>query len=95
MLLAEAREHQLQVRALLCQAGEGDFFARMMDPVRVVAQVRHDVHHQFVVWPFAGVKDVHLPVKQLKELVEIDVLRVPCGDWIDHPGLAVLSIFHS
>ena len=88
MLLAEAREHQLEVGAALREARERDVLARMVEPVRVVAQVGDDVLHQLVVRLLAAVKQVDLLLQQRQELVEVDVLGVPGDDRV-HIGPAL------
>jgi len=62
----------------------------MVDLVRVFAQVRNDVQHQLVVRLLAAMKEVNLLLQQRKELVEIDVLRVPGGDRVRHGRFPVL-----
>ena len=78
----EARKHQLEIGAMRSEARERDILARMVEPVRVLAQVGDDVLHQFVVRLLAAVEEVDLLLQHAQELVEIDVLGVPGDDGI-------------
>src|SRR4030095_13381661 len=46
--------------------------------------VEHDVEHELVVRRLGRVKDVELPLEQVEELPEVDVLVVPLGKGVGH-----------
>src|SRR5690349_11616193 len=84
MLLTEAREHGLEIRAMLAQSRKRDVLPGMMEAIRILAQIADDVLHQLIVKCFAAIEEVNLSLQQGKQAVEILVLGVPHSDRIRH-----------
>ena len=60
--------YRLQVRDLFGEPRERDVLARMVEPVRVFAQVGDDVLHQLVVGRLAPVEDIQFLLQQGEQL---------------------------
>jgi hypothetical protein len=59
----------------------------MVEDVRIVRHVEHDVEHQLVIGSLALMEKIELAFQNVEKLGEVDVLRVPLGEDIGHGGL--------
>ena len=68
----------------LDEARERDVLPGMVEPVRVVAEVVHDVEEQRVVRLLTGVERGELALDEIEQAGEPDVVRVPYRDRLSH-----------
>jgi hypothetical protein len=87
VLLAQARQHQREVGAMLREPRERDVLARVVHAIGVLAQVAQDVDHQLVAGLAARVEHVDFLAEHAQQAREVFVLGMPGGDGIVHGRL--------
>ena len=84
VLLHQLIDHRLQLRVALRQTRKCHVLARMVIAIGKIAQVAHQVEHQFEVRLVVGMERRHLPLQQIEQPREVPVFGVPQVDRISH-----------
>ena len=71
VLLGEPVHDRTDAGLALRDPGEGQIFLRMMQHVRVMRHVEHDVQHQLVVGGLAAVKAVELDLEEVEQVAKL------------------------
>jgi len=88
VLLEAPGDRKSHLRIALDEARERDIFPGMVDAVRVVMEVVHDVEEQRVIGVLAGVERCEFPLDEVEQVRESRVIGVPDRDGFSH-GLTV------
>ena len=59
----------------------------MVNAIGKTPQVVDDIAHQMIVRAFSAVESAYLCFQKIEKLSEIDMLSMPCGEWLSHGAL--------